>query len=195
MASIYRLPEEEEWEWAAGGEPDGSIRKYPWPKDKGEPGKNLANFNKNVDATTPVDRYPEGATPLGLMDMAGNVWEWMENYYREDKDWKALCGVGPGTMMKRLLFAPPATALILAAFGTAAVVFGFFVPRPQSFSWNSGTLSICYSGPALFFAPVARQAQKLGLPGNYKLQITNYKLRGALRAFLTPSARGRKGWL
>jgi len=92
LASIYRLPAEEEWEWAAGGEPDGSIRKYPWPNDKGEPDENLANFNKNVDATTPVDRYPGGATPLGLMDMAGNVWEWMENYYDKDKVLKALRG-------------------------------------------------------------------------------------------------------
>jgi formylglycine-generating enzyme required for sulfatase activity/energy-coupling factor transporter ATP-binding protein EcfA2 len=92
LASIYRLPKEEEWEWAAGGEPDGSIRKYPWPKDKGEPGKNLANYGEHVGATTPVDRYPEGSTPLGLMDMAGNVWEWMENYYDKDKDSMALRG-------------------------------------------------------------------------------------------------------
>jgi formylglycine-generating enzyme required for sulfatase activity len=92
LASIYRLPAEEEWEWAAGGEPDGSIRKYPWPNDKGEPDENLANFNKNVGATTPVDRYPAGATLLGLMDMAGNVWEWMENYYGKDKEWIALRG-------------------------------------------------------------------------------------------------------
>ncbi|MGD2092083.1 MAG: SUMF1/EgtB/PvdO family nonheme iron enzyme [Candidatus Aminicenantes bacterium] len=89
---IYRLPTEVEWEWAAGGEPDGSIRKYPWAKDKGEPDKNLANFSKNVGTTTPVDRYPSGVTPLGLMDMAGNVWEWMENLYMEDRNLRALRG-------------------------------------------------------------------------------------------------------
>jgi formylglycine-generating enzyme required for sulfatase activity len=92
LASIYRLPTEEEWEWAAAGEPDGSIRKYPWPKDKGEPDIHLANFNNNVGATTPVDRYPVGATPLGLMDMIGNVWEWMENYSDKDEARKALRG-------------------------------------------------------------------------------------------------------
>jgi formylglycine-generating enzyme required for sulfatase activity/energy-coupling factor transporter ATP-binding protein EcfA2 len=91
-ATVYRLPTEEEWEWAAGGNPDGSVRLYPWPGKKGEPNPNLANFNKNVGATTPVGRYPEGATPSGLMDMAGNAWEWMENLYREDESWRALKG-------------------------------------------------------------------------------------------------------
>jgi formylglycine-generating enzyme required for sulfatase activity len=81
-----------EWEWAAGGEPDGSIRKYPWAKEKGKPNSNLANYDKNVGATTPVGRYPEGATPSGLMDMAGNVWEWMENLYSKKKKDCALRG-------------------------------------------------------------------------------------------------------
>ncbi|MBV5329682.1 MAG: SUMF1/EgtB/PvdO family nonheme iron enzyme [Chlorobium sp.] len=77
-----RLPTEMEWEWAAGGrqsEPVQRVREYPWPEAKGKPGRRLANYGGNVGATTPVGNYPEGATPEGLYDMAGNVWEWMQN--------------------------------------------------------------------------------------------------------------------
>ena len=86
LANLYRLPDEREWEWAASG----GKRKYPWgntgPNDK------LANYDVNVGATTPVGRYPEGATPEGLMDMAGNVWEWMENWYDKKKHARSLRG-------------------------------------------------------------------------------------------------------
>lgn len=94
VADIYRLPTEKEWEWAAGGETNGSIREYPWPKDKGGPTPSLANYGENVGATTLVGRYPEGATPRGLMDMAGNAWEWMENLYREDGKKKEVRKIG-----------------------------------------------------------------------------------------------------
>ncbi|MCU0287967.1 MAG: SUMF1/EgtB/PvdO family nonheme iron enzyme, partial [Acidobacteria bacterium] len=86
---VYRLPSEVEWEWAAGGK---ERREYPWPKDKGEPTPKLANYGENVGATTPVGRYPEGATPEGLMDMAGNAWEWMANWYDKDEEYRALRG-------------------------------------------------------------------------------------------------------
>jgi formylglycine-generating enzyme required for sulfatase activity/energy-coupling factor transporter ATP-binding protein EcfA2 len=75
-AGLYRLPTEVEWEYAAGGK---TGRTYPWGKE--EPSSTRANYGKNEGVTTPVGRYPEGVTPEGLYDMAGNVWEWMENSY------------------------------------------------------------------------------------------------------------------
>ena len=72
---VFRLPREEEWEWAASG----GKRKFPWGNE--EPDETRANFGEKVGHTTPVGAYPKGATPEGLMDMAGNVWEWMENKY------------------------------------------------------------------------------------------------------------------
>ncbi len=77
--TLYRIPTEIEWEWAAGGkqgEPVQKVRPYPWPEDKGEATSKLANYASNVGKTTPVGSYPDGATPEGLYDMAGNVDEW-----------------------------------------------------------------------------------------------------------------------
>lgn len=74
---IYRLPAEEEWEWAASG----GKRKYPWGDP--EPDETRANYDRKVGQTTPVGAYPAGATPEGLQDMAGNVWEWLKNLYGE----------------------------------------------------------------------------------------------------------------
>ena len=85
--AIYRLPEDIEREWAAGGRQGTNgkkVRDYPWPDEKGEPTSILANFGMNVGQTTPVNRYPEGATPEGLYDMAGNVWEWTASWW-DDK--------------------------------------------------------------------------------------------------------------
>jgi formylglycine-generating enzyme required for sulfatase activity len=91
-----RLPLDLEWSSAAGGEKPED--RCPWDvkdsvtEDSKQITRRANTTESKIGHTTPVYAYLRGASPHGVMDMAGNVWEWQGNYRNMEKGWLSLRG-------------------------------------------------------------------------------------------------------
>jgi formylglycine-generating enzyme required for sulfatase activity len=75
-----RLPHEWEWQYAAQGS-DG--RMYPWGNQWDASAVPTPDQRRQMREPTGVDAYPKGASPFGVMDLVGNVWQWTDEFVDE----------------------------------------------------------------------------------------------------------------
>lgn len=82
-----RLPTFAEWQYAARGTDD---RLFPWGYEIDKPRCNT--FELGAEGTTPVGAFKDGVSPFGCYDMIGNVWEWTNTPYDDEKVFRVACG-------------------------------------------------------------------------------------------------------
>jgi iron(II)-dependent oxidoreductase len=73
-----RLPHDWEWQYAAQGGDEN--RRYPWGNDWNAANVPAPDTGRELTRPDDVDAHPAGASPLGVMDMVGNVWQWTDEF-------------------------------------------------------------------------------------------------------------------
>ncbi|WP_285663842.1 ergothioneine biosynthesis protein EgtB [Actinorhabdospora filicis] len=111
-----RLPTEAEWEKAARHDPEtGRSRRYPW--GDADPGEAHANLGQRHLRPAPVGAYPAGASPLGVHQLIGDVWEWTSSDFHGYPGFAAF----PYREYSEVFFGTEYKVLRGGSFGTDAV--------------------------------------------------------------------------
>jgi iron(II)-dependent oxidoreductase len=108
-----RLPTEAEWEKAARHDPaTGRSRRYPWGDDTPQP--RHANLDQRHLSPAPVGAYPDGASPAGVHQLIGDVWEWTSSDFHGYPGFSAF----PYREYSEVFFGPDYKVLRGGSFGT-----------------------------------------------------------------------------